>query len=210
MPEAADIPIAVNAWMVSIADHGWHGASLSDAADRSAIPADDLAAAAGDRHDALAMLVDHALREAFLGAATGGSVRDRLFDGIMRGLDVAQAQRPALLAVVAARDPGVALLIGGRAQRGVRRLADGAGVDLSGVRGLARLAALGGLLAALLRVWAKDDSPDMAGTMAELDRLLERAEKAETDGLSPGLLGLPAFPNPFARVPGSSRDLPPE
>lgn len=41
-------------------------------------------------------------------------------------------------------------------------------------------AALEGVYLLALRVWARDESPDMAKTMAALDRYLSRAEKVAT------------------------------
>jgi hypothetical protein len=86
-------------------------------------------------------------------------------------------------------------------------------VGVDGVRGQLRLAALGGLAARLFLTWRQDESPDMAATMAELDRLLERAERAETEGLSADLIGLPGLRSLADRLPWRAgrgdRDPPP-
>ena len=133
------------------------------------------------------------------GAATAGSPRDRLFDGVMAGFDVLNAQRAAVLAMVEARDPGLAMLAAGATPAAVRRLASAAGVPAGGIRGTLRLAALGAICARMVSVWQSDPTPDMAATMAELDSLLARAERAETEGVSPDLLGLPGLGSLFAR-----------
>lgn len=192
---------AVDAWMSAIAAHGWRGATLEQVALGSGLAADDLRAA-GDRIDALAAFQDRVAAEAAVGASeSGGSVRDRLFDGLMRGFDCAQAQRAAVVAIWSSRDPGVALLLSGRAGLHVRRLAIAAGVDVSGLRGQLRLAGLAGLVAQAFAAWRRDESADMAATMAELDRLLERAERAETEGVSPDLIGLPGLSSLVSRLP---------
>jgi hypothetical protein len=192
---------AVDAWMSAIAAHGWRGTTLEQAALDSGLPADDLRAA-GDRVDALAAFQDRVAAEAALGASeTSGSVRDRLFDGLMRGFDCAQTHRAAVVAIWSSRDPGVALLLSGRAGLHVRRLAIAAGIDVSGLRGQLRLAGLAGLIAQAFAAWRADDSVDMGATMAELDRLLERAERAETEGLSPDLIGLPGLSSLLSRLP---------
>jgi ubiquinone biosynthesis protein COQ9 len=202
----------VDAWLAAIGEIGWRGASLDETARLSGLAADDIRAA-GDRMDALAVLQDRVATEAALGAAeAGGSVRDRLFDGLMRGFDTAQVHRKAVLAIWASRDPGAALLLAGRAGLHVRRLAIAAGVEVSGPRGRARLLGLAALVVQAFAAWRQDDSADMAATMAELDRLLERAERAETEGLSPDLIGLPGLSGLFSRLPwrrGSDDQAPP-
>lgn len=213
MPDSSNPELrdqAVRAWMMAIADHGWHGASLALAAQAAGLSRADIAGAVGDRHDALGQLMARAADAAFAGATVDGGVRERLFDGLMAGLDVVQAERRAVLAVVDARDPGVGLMLAARTPAALRRIADAAGIDARGPRGAARMAGLLAVAVALARAWRDDDSPDMAATMAALDRLLERAEKAEVDGLSPSLLGLPAFPYPFRRVPEPAPDPPPK
>jgi hypothetical protein len=185
---------ATDAWLQAIAAQGWHKAG-------SAEEADHCRAGHGDRFDALAAFQDRVAAEAALGAAeAAGSVRERLFDGFMRGFDALQAHRAAALAIRAARDPGIPLLLAGRARLHMRRLALAAGVDLAGVRGELRLAALGALAVQAFSAWRADESPDMAATMAELDRLLERAERAEVEGVSPDLLGLPGLSSLLGRL----------
>lgn len=190
------------AWLSAIAEAGWRRADVADAARMSGLAEADIRAHGGDRVDALAALQDHVAAEAVAGALeAGGSVRDRLFDGLMRGFDAAQANRPAVLAIWRSRDLGVILLLAGRGGLHVRRLAQAAGIDVHGPRGQLRLAGLTALIAQAFAAWRGDDSPDMSATMAELDRLLERAERAETEGLSPDLLGLPGLSSIFSRLP---------
>lgn len=207
--EALPADVALDAWMAAIADAGWHRATLADAA-RAAVLAPRELALAGDRHDAAGRLADQALREAFLAAAGEGHVRERLFDGLMAGLDVLQAHRPAVLAMWRARDPGLLLLVSRRLPAGARRLASAAGMATGGWKGPLRLMALSAMGADLFRHWLRDDSADMAATMAALDRLLDRAEKLETEGVSLRLLGLPGLTNPFRRAPAPAPGLPPE
>lgn len=214
MPDNPDTASrTVDAWLAAIASQGWRGATIDEAAVLSGLAADDIRAA-GDRFDALAAFQDRVAAEASAGASdSAGSVRDRLFDGLMRGFDCAQTWRAAVLAIWSSRDPGVALLLSGRAGLHVRRLALAAGIDVSGPRGQLRLAGLAGLIAQAFTAWRRDDSADMAATMAELDRLLERAERAETEGLSPDLVGLPGLSSLFSRLPwrrgSGDRALPP-
>ena len=49
-------------------------------------------------------------------------------------------------------------------------------LSAGGLRGALRIKALGLVYLATLRVWLRDDSPDMAPTMAALDRHLRRLD----------------------------------
>ncbi len=193
---------ASDAWLRAIAAHGWRDAAIDQAAAESGMSAEALISLVGDKFDAVTALQDRVFAETAKGAAGTGSARERLFDGLMRGFDALQAHRAAVLTLWDSRDPGLAALLLGRARAGFRRLAGAAGISVDGLRGEARLAALAAIVAKAFAAWRTDDSADMAATMAELDRLLERAERAETEGVSPELLGLPGLGSLFDRLPG--------
>jgi hypothetical protein len=193
---------AVAAFLRVVARDGWMATTPAAIARDAGIPLEQLLAEIGDPFDALAAFQEHVAREAMLGAASEGSVRDRLFDGVMRGLDALQPHRGAVEALIAARDPGVLALAGAKAAAGARRLAAAAGVPVSGFAGPLRVAALSALFARVFAAWRRDETPDMAETMAELDRLLKDAERVAEGGLSEALrIALPAFPGLSPRDP---------
>lgn len=191
---------AADGWLEAIGRAGWRKATAADAAAAAGLSEDALAAAIGDRFDALAAFQDRVAASAVVGMAGGASVRERLFDGIMQAFDLLQAQRPAVEAIFASRDPGVPVLLAGRAGLHVRRLAQAAGVAADGLGGQLRLAALSALGLKAFATWRRDGSADMAATMAELDRLLDRAERAATEGVSPDLVGLPGLSGLVSRL----------
>lgn len=197
---------AIRAWMQAIAAAGWHAATARDAAAASPdITAPDLLEAVGDKQDALVALLDQAASRAAQTAAAADGTRDALFDGIMAGLDVLQPHRAALLAMRAARDPGLVLLLAARAGADVRRLAAAAGMGTTRLSDQVRLAVLTAMIGRLAATWFDDDSADMAATMAELDRLLARAERAATEGPGFDLVGLPGLSRLLDRLrPGSA------
>ena len=199
---------AVSAWFQAIAQHGWRAASLRHAAALSGLSAQDIQRFAADKLDALSIFQGKVAKDSARAAAGEGagmgSVRDRLFDGLMQGFDVLQSERAAVLALWTSRDPAVFAIAIGRAGSGVRRLASAAGCDTKGVRGQVRLAALAALCAKAFDTWRSDISPDMQATMAEIDRMLAKAEQAETEGFSLALVGLSGLPNPFDRARRSS------
>lgn len=193
---------AISAWLRAIAAHGWRDVSIDLTAAESGMGAEALMSLVGDKFDAVAAFQDKIAAEAAKGAATDGTARERLFDGLMRGFDALQEHRATALALWDSRDPGLAMLVLARARAGFRRLAGASGISVHGLRGELRLAALGALVAKAFAAWRSDDNADMAATMAELDTLLARAERAETEGVSPELLGLPGLGSLFDRLPG--------
>lgn len=179
-------------WMEAIAASGWKQASAELAASHAAIDGNELRGTLGDRHAALAHLQERTAAAATAAAAAAaGNVRDRLFDGFMAGFDLLQRHRPAVLAIWKARNPPIALLIGGRAGLDLRRLAMAAGVDIRRLRGRLRGIALAAIGWRAFLAWVADDSPDMAATMAALDRLLDRAGRVESEGILARLPGAP-------------------
>lgn len=190
---------ALDAWLTVIGRDGWRAATLEAAANEAGLEPARIAPALADPIDALSAFLAAISRDSLAAAAAAaGSVRDRLFDGIMAGFDRLQAHRPSVEAIIAARDPAIPALVAMGALPAARRLAAAAGVGTVGPQGALRVAALSGLLARVLHAWRKDESADMAATMAELDRLLEEAERAATKGIRELL---PAFPFPGRNDP---------
>ncbi|QMW23960.1 hypothetical protein [Sandaracinobacteroides saxicola] len=176
MSKEVNRALALKGWLAAFADKGWRGADAIAAADAAGMAHGALLALLCDRLDAVAAWQDRVADAAALAAGAGaGSARDRLFDGMMAGFDAVQADRAAALALWHARDPALAASIVGRAGRGLRRLARAAGVA-EGLDLPLRLAVLGGVAARALRVWASDESADMAAVMASLDGDLARVE----------------------------------
>lgn len=204
---AAD-PALVAAWLAVVARAGWQGATLAATAAEAGRPEAEVAAELGDGFDALAAFLDQVGSAAVAAAAAAsGPVRDRLFDGIMAGFDTLAPHRAAVEALVTSRDPGVWALAAARAGPAIRRLASAAGVDVTGLAGPARVAALAALAARAFHVWRRDQSPDMAATMAELDRLLARAADLAEAGPAALIRRLfPAFPGRRDRAPGPAPD----
>lgn len=115
---------------------------------------------------------------ALTGALTDGSVRDRLFDILLRRFDFLQMYRPGVVALMRALPfcPPLAYAMAELNIASMGWLLEGAGVDATGLRGAL---AKRGLLAVWLyglRAWAEDESQDLTATMAAVDKALARAE----------------------------------
>lgn len=106
-----------------------------------------------------------------------GTARERLFDLLMRRLDVFQQYRGGLQSVLRTlpMDPVLTLLLGRATVESMRWMADAAGINTNGVSGFVHVNMLVAVWTHTLRVWEKDESPDMGSTMAALDQALDKA-----------------------------------
>jgi len=107
------------------------------------------------------------------------TVRDRLFDMLMRRFDALKPHRAALASIRRAglRDPLMALVLGPGLMRSMAAMLEAAGARGDGLLGAVRQNGLLALYAAVSRVFEKDESDDLSKTMAALDSRLKTAEK---------------------------------
>jgi hypothetical protein len=105
--------------------------------------------------------------------------RDRLFEIVMRRFDALNRHRDGFKSVIyaTARDPVAAPLALCRVRRSMAMMLAAAGISVDGLKGLIRIKGLAAVGAYALRAWMKDDSADLAKTMAALDRALAQAER---------------------------------
>ena len=104
--------------------------------------------------------------------------RDRLFDLLMRRFDALQPYKPALdvLRRELLGDPVTALCAGASLLRSMRWMLEAAEIPTGGVRGAITVRLAAGAYLSAMGVWQRDDSPDLARTMAALDARLRRIE----------------------------------
>lgn len=136
-------------------------------------------------------------------------VRDKLFGLLMRRLDLFQAHREgviALLRILPFR-PETALFLALRTEASMRWMLDAAGAGTRGLSGRLRAKGLLAVWLWTLRAWERDESADLAPTMAALDQALARAERA-AGWLAALPLGRRAAAPPAA--PGSAETTPPD
>jgi len=121
-------------------------------------------------------MADQAVLE---GDPAEGSVRDQLFDLLMRRFDALQSHRAGILALMRAlpADPGTALLLACATRRSMRWMLQTAGVPANGLFGALQVKGLVAVWLWALRTWEHDDSEDLTATMAALDTALARAEQ---------------------------------
>jgi ubiquinone biosynthesis protein COQ9 len=162
------------------ADTGWARLTIADAAREAGLPL----AEARTRFPGKAALlrrfgamVDQA---ALSGDQGEGPVRERLFDLLMSRFDAMKPHRDGLRALLRAlpREPATALALACATRRSMRWMLQAAGVSTAGVRGELRVRGLIAVWLWAVRAFERDDTEDLAPTMAALDTALGRAHAA--------------------------------
>ena len=163
------------------AQRGWHRVSVAQAARDAGLPLDRARSRFPGRLVLLRRLVRMADRAALAGATEEGSPRDRLFDMLMRRIDVFQTDREGVLALFRhlPTDPCLAALLLAASFRSMGWMLEGAGIAATGARGKLRAKGLLAVWLATVHAWRGDASADLSATMAALDRALRRAEQVE-------------------------------
>ena len=187
-----------------LAERGWERFSFAELARRAELPLAQVYAEVPDRPALLRLLgrrLDAEMLAIDMAELDGMSPRERVFELIMRRLDAMVPYKEGLrtLARKAGREPMLLAAACCNLDRLSRRLLDAAATDESPVMTtkLARRVT-GAVYLQAFRVWLDDDTPDMARTLAELDRRLQQAETAARwlAGFSPVL-------SPRGQGPGS-------
>ena len=157
---------------------GWRRVNVADAARAAGLPLDEARVRFPFRSSVLLRLCVLADRAALVDDGSDGSVRERLFDLLMRRIDVLQQYRGGVQAVLRAIpfDPGLALLLGAATADSMSWMAQAAGIDVTGLAGSIRERGLIAVWLQVVRAWDRDASADLSGTMVALDKALDRAE----------------------------------
>jgi AcrR family transcriptional regulator len=162
-------------------ERGWRTMSLAEIATRAEVPLVDAYRAVPTKTALLAQLIDASDRAVLSGGAatTTDAARDRLFDVMMRRFDSLQSRREGTVAILRDLpcDPAALLCLLPRFARSMAWMLEVAGISSVGLAGSLRCEGLALVYLNALRVWLEDDSPDMARTMAAVDKGLRRAEQ---------------------------------
>ncbi|HUY68760.1 MAG TPA: TetR family transcriptional regulator [Alphaproteobacteria bacterium] len=159
--------------------HGWDKVTLEQIARAVKIPAADVRKRFADKNQVLAAIVHN------MGTPAGakraqGTPHDQLFEAMMARFDALQEHRAGVLAVCEAvrRDPALVRYLIPAQWRAIGAIAATAGLaEMEGSRRPLTQAALLGIYYWALCGWMRDRTPDMAKTMAGLDRGLRVAGK---------------------------------
>ncbi len=124
--------------------------------------------------------IDRAVLAQDNGELADENPRERLFDVLMRRLEAMAPYREGLREVTAwlKREPAAALAMNRVVLSSMRFMLEAAGIEAGGASGAIKLQGLALAWARILQVWLDDEEPALSRTMAELDRVLTRGERA--------------------------------
>ena len=182
MPRKIDIAERViDAAMSLAAERGWRDLSLAEIAQAAKLPLSEVYPEFNSKQAILGGLmrrVDAAVLAEEDRDPAQGSARDRLFDVIMRRFDALQPYKAGLGNVIydQSRDPLAVLCALPRLCGSMALMLESARLSADGPIGCLRVKGLTAIYLATLRDWLRDDSEDLAKTMAALDRRLTRAD----------------------------------
>ena len=110
------------------------------------------------------------------------SPRDRLFDVLMRRLEILKPWKSGVTAIAhdILRDPTGCLCSALSLNRSMAKMIECAEISSGGLQGTIRVHGLTVIYLLVLRRWALDDSEDLSPTMAELDKRLKATESILT------------------------------
>ncbi len=163
-----------------IATQGWRDLSLAAIAEEADL---DMARAhaayptKGAILLGLARETDNDILRSLKGDPLEGDAKDRLFDLLLRRFDHLQQNRDAYLTLLRElpQTPFEAACLSRQLRRSMALMLETAGISASGLKGLLRLQGLVAIYLAGLHAWRRDESEDLAKTMAEVDKRLGQA-----------------------------------
>ena len=182
MVKKADIPKhIIDTAFALAAERGWRDLSLAEIAEAAKVPLSTLYPLYPSKQAIVEGFADHvdaAVMAEEDDEGGEGPALDRLFDALMRRFEAMQPQREAIGAILQdqLRDPLSVCCGLARLRRSMASMLEAAGFSTSGLRGIVRIKGISAIYLSTLRVWLRDDSEDMAKTMASLDKQLKRAD----------------------------------
>jgi AcrR family transcriptional regulator len=174
----------LDAFLALLGEKPFDTISLGAVATRASVSLAELRREFGSTFDMLLAFMRDTDNKVLAGGADAeldeSPARDRLFDVLMRRLEVLAPRREAVrsLARSARRNPAFALALNGLSVRSQQWMLAAAKIDTAGTQGFVRAQGLSYVMARTLRVWLDDEDPGLARTMAALDRELANGERA--------------------------------
>ena len=163
------------------ASRGWARVGLGDIAEAAEVSLAELRAEFSSKSAivaAYATAIDREVLAARDREMAGRPATERLFDVLMKRFDLLNAQKEGVGAIMrnCPSDPEAIVCGPVTLRRSMRWMLEAADLSSAGLQGQLRVKALSALYLSMLPVWLRDDSEDMARTMAVLDRRLRRLD----------------------------------
>jgi AcrR family transcriptional regulator len=181
-PGGTDRDNVIAAFMALLAEHRIEEIGFGDIAARAGV---SLSVLRGEFGSTLAILAAHskAVDRKVLADADADMAdeppRERLFDVLMRRLEVMAPHREAMRSLMrsVSRNPPLAFALNGLAVRSQTWMLTAASIDAAGPRGLIRAQGLAMMFASVIRTWVDDEEEGLARTLAALDKALARGQR---------------------------------
>ena len=179
---SADPERIIDAMLALIAAEGWRRVSLAAVAEEAGVSVLQVHRLFPSRTAILCGFfrrIDEAALAAPLDIEADERPRDRIFDLLMRRFDALQPYRTSLAALRRdlPGDPLSVLALGGALLCSMRLTLETAGIVCGGIGGILAVKLTAAAYLAAVHTWSRDESPDLAPTMATLDRRLRGIER---------------------------------
>jgi AcrR family transcriptional regulator len=199
----------VDAFMTLLAEKRFEDIGFAEIARRAGVSLSELRAKHASKIEMLASHmreVDRAVLDGIDTAMADEPPRERLFDVLMRRLDLLARDKSAIesLRRSAMLNPGLTFALNGLTVRSMQWMLTAADISASGPKGMMRSQGLALMFASVIRTWLQDDDPGQARTLAALDRALSSGER--WSGLLDDLLRVPEAACNVGRAFGRRRD----
>ena len=171
----------VAAFMAILAEKRFEDIGFAEIARRACVSLSELRGKHASKIEMLAAYmreVDRAVLDGIDAGLADEPPRERLFDVLMRRLDILAADKAAVKSLrrSATFNPGLTLAINGLAVRSMQWMLTAADISAAGPKGMMRAQGLTLLFGSVLGTWADDDDPGQAKTLAALDRALSSGQ----------------------------------
>ena len=172
----------VGAFMALLAEKRFEDIGFAEIARRAGVSLSELRMKHTSKIEMLAAYmreVDRAVLDGIDAGLAEEPPRERLFDVLMRRLDVLAADKAAVQSLRQSLtfNPGLTLAVNGLAVRSMQWMLTAADISASGPTGMVRAQGLALLFTSVLRTWLHDDDPGQARTLAALDRALSSGQR---------------------------------
>jgi len=174
---------ALDAFLGLITEKGFAAVSLRDVAAAASLGLAELYRIYPDKAALMSAFTARIDRDVLAGTQAQldpeETVRDRLFDVMMRRYDALRPHRQALAEMrrAAARDPVLAVALSPALRRSMALMLEAAAVPSDGLAGALRQNGLLAIHYAVSRTFDRDETTDLSKTMAALDSRLKIAER---------------------------------
>ena len=198
----------VGAFMALLAEKRFEDIGFSEIARRAGVSLSELRAKHSSKIELLAAHlreVDRAVLDGIDAGMADEPPRERLFDVLMRRLDVLANDKAAVKSLRQSLtfNPGLTLAVNGLVVRSMQWMLTAADIPATGPKGMMRAQGLAWRFASVVRTWAEDDDPGQARTLAALDRALSSGQRWA--GLLDDLFRIPEAACSATRVFGRRR-----